>query len=120
MLSFKYKHSFQERFEEAHRVINKYPDRVPLICEKSYSRNHNLLPDIDKNKYLVPFDLTVGQFMYVIRKRMSLRSEEAIFLFVSNVVPPSSSLIGHIYQQHKDPDGFLYVQYSKENVFGSF
>ena len=116
MNSFKYNYSFQNRLEESLRVLNKYPDRVPIICEKSHTQRE--LPDIDKNKYLVPFYLTVGQFIYVIRKRMRLRAEEAIFLFVSNMIPPSSSLIGHIYHQYKDTDGFLYVNYSKENVFG--
>ena len=56
--------------------------------------------------------------MYVIRKRMNLKSEEAIFLFVSDTIPPSSSIIRDIYNRHKDHDGFLYMQYAKENVFG--
>jgi GABA(A) receptor-associated protein len=37
---------------------------------------------IDKKKYLVPADLTVGQFVYVIRKRIKLSPEKAIFIFV--------------------------------------
>jgi GABA(A) receptor-associated protein len=31
---------------------------------------------IDKKKYLVPADLTVGQFVYVIRKRIKLRQRK--------------------------------------------
>jgi hypothetical protein len=30
----------------------------------------------------------VGQFIYVIRKRIKLPSEKAIFIFVGNYVPP--------------------------------
>jgi len=30
--------------------------------------SHSSLPLIDKKKFLVPADLTVGQFVYVIRK----------------------------------------------------
>nr|VDC99698.1 unnamed protein product [Brassica oleracea] len=37
-----------------------------LIMEKSGQRD---LPDIDKKKYLVPADLTAGQFVYVVRKK---------------------------------------------------
>jgi GABA(A) receptor-associated protein len=118
MSHFKHNYLFQDRFLESHRVLDKYPDRIPIICEKSYTRNQNQLPNIDKNKYLVSFDLTLGQFIYVIRKRMNLRSEEAIFLFISNSIQPSSSTIGQIYHQYKDADGFLYIQYAKENVFG--
>lgn len=40
-------------------------------------------------RYLVPADLTVGQFVYVIRKRIKLSSEKAIFVFVDNVLPPT-------------------------------
>ena len=40
-------------------------------------------------RYLVPADLTVGQFVYVIRKRIKLSAEKAIFIFVDNVLPPT-------------------------------
>ena len=40
-------------------------------------------------RYLVPIDLTVGQFVYVIRKRIKLNAEKAIFIFVDNVLPPT-------------------------------
>jgi len=116
-MTFKQSYTFNKRFEESSRILKKYPDRIPIICEKSISKRDNI-PSIDKNKYLVPFDLTVGQFMYIIRKRINLKSEEAIFLFISNFIAPSSAIIGDIYQNYKDDDGFLYIQYSKENTFG--
>ena len=116
MSSFKKKYAFQDRCEESYKVLNKYIDRIPIICEKSSTQTQ--LPDIDKHKYLVHKDLTLGQFMYVIRKRMNLKSEEAIFLFVSNNIPSSSSIVSDLYNRYKDPDGFLYMQYAKENVFG--
>ncbi len=40
-------------------------------------------------RYLVPSDLTIGQFIYVIRKHIKLSSEKAIFIFVKNVLPPT-------------------------------
>lgn len=40
-----------------------------MICEKAEKSD---IPEIDKRKYLVPADLTVGQFVYVIRKRIML------------------------------------------------
>jgi hypothetical protein len=42
-------------------------------------------------RYLVPSDLTVGQFVYVIRKRIKLSPEKAIFIFTSNVLPPTGA-----------------------------
>ncbi len=39
----------------------------------------------------MPSDLTVGQFVYVIRKRIKLSPEKAIFVFVRNVLPPTGA-----------------------------
>lgn len=76
----------EKRKSEAERIRAKYPDRVPVICEKA---DRSDIPDIDKKKYLVPADLTVGQFHYVIRKRIKLAPEKALFLFCSNSIPPN-------------------------------
>jgi GABA(A) receptor-associated protein len=113
--SFKKSSQFNDRFAKATALIKKYPGRVPIICEKS-NRNDN--PDIDKNKYLVPVDMTLGQFLMIVRRRIKIRQEEAIFLFVNNYVVPSNELVGNIYEHYKDPDNFLYITYSKEDTFG--
>jgi GABA(A) receptor-associated protein len=79
-----------------------------VICEKVEKSD---IPIIDKKKYLVPSDLTVGQFCYVIRKRIKLAPEKAIFIFVNEVLPPTAALMSSIYEEHKDEDGFLYITY---------
>ena len=107
--------SSDKRKSEAERIRAKYPDRVPVICEKA---DRSDIPDIDKKKYLVPADLTVGQFHYVIRKRIKLAPEKALFLFCSNSIPPNASLMSTVYEEQKDEDGFLYIQYSGESTFG--
>jgi hypothetical protein len=56
---------------------------------------------------LVPADLTVGQFVYVIRKRIKLSPEKAIFIFVDEVLPPTAALMSSIYEEHKDEDGYV-------------
>ena len=106
----------EKRKSEADRIRSKYPDRVPVICEKAERSD---VPDIDKKKYLVPADLTVGQFHYVIRKRIKLAPEKALFLFCANTIPPNPALMSTVYEEHKDEDGFLYVQYSGESTFGN-
>ena len=64
-----------------------------MICEKA---DRSDIPDIDKKKYLVPADLTVGQFHYVIRKRIQLAPEKALFLFCSNTIPPNGEFVTHV------------------------
>jgi hypothetical protein len=62
---------------------------------------------------------TVANFVYVIRKRIAIPSEKAIFIFVNNTLPPTQSQVGSIYEQHRDEDGFMYMMYSGENTFGA-
>lgn len=105
----------EKRKVEAMRILKKFPDRIPVICEKVEKSD---IQEIDKRKYLVPSDLTVGQFVYVIRKRIQLPPEKAIFIFIKDILPPTAALMSSIYEEHKDEDGFLYVLYSGENTFG--
>lgn len=110
--------SLEERKMESQRMLVKYYDRIPIIVEKSNTRN-NTLPDIDKHKYLVPKDLTVGQFQHVIRKRIKLDSVTALYIFINkNIIPPTTAFISTIYDEYKSEDGFLYISYATENTFG--
>ena len=116
MTTFKERHDFESRVQESSRVISKYTERIPVIVEKS---PHSDVPGIDKCKYLVPKDLTVGQFIYVLRKRLELKPSQSIFIFINNNLPPASALMSSIYKEHSDSDGFLYVLYSGESAFGT-
>ncbi|TYG36981.1 hypothetical protein ES288_D13G106100v1 [Gossypium darwinii] len=113
--SFKLEHPLERRQAEAARIREKYPDRIPVIVERAEKTD---VPEIDKKKYLVPADLTVGQFVYVVRKRIKLSPEKAIFIFVKNILPPTAAMLSAIYEENKDEDGFLYMTYSGENTFG--
>lgn len=97
--------------------MEKYPDRIPVICEKG---NDTKIPAIDKIKYLIPKDLTVHQFSYVIRKRLSLEKTQALWLFVNGkYMVKGDTLMSQLYEKMRDPDGYLYIHYSGENVFGN-
>merc|ERR1711934_1104421 len=74
---YKEEHPFEKRRAEGEKIRRKYPDRVPVIVEKSPKAR---IGDLDKKKYLVPSDLTVGQFYFLIRKRISLRPEDTLLL----------------------------------------
>mmetsp|Transcript_79895 Transcript_79895/g.159522 ORF Transcript_79895/g.159522 Transcript_79895/m.159522 type:complete len:125 (-) Transcript_79895:250-624(-) len=114
-LSFKQEHPLEKRKLKAERIRSKYPERVPVICERDPRSD---IPDIDKKKYLVPADLTVSQFTFVIRKRIKLPPESAMFLFIKDHLPQKASLMSTVYEEEKDEDGFLYITYSGENTFG--
>ena len=116
MSNYKESNSLEKRITESSKIKLKYPNRIPIICEKT---KKSTIPNIDKNKFLVPGDLTMGQFLYVIRKRIKLSPEEAIFVYINNsILPATSSLVSTIYDEYRDEDGFLYLTYSGENTFG--
>ena len=112
------RYSFFERTGETSRIMKRYPDRFPVICEKNIY--DVTCPDIDKHKYLVPYNLTIGQFIFVIRKRIRLPASSALFLFIGEeaILLPISSEMQDVYDRYKNKDGFLYILYSRENVFG--
>ena len=103
------------RCGESSRMRKKYPGRYCIIVDKD---PRTTAPPIDKHKYLVPGDLTVGQFIYVIRKRLKLPSDQAIFVYVDKKLPQTSMLLSEAYNQYHDRDGFMYMIYSAENTFG--
>ena len=113
--SFVETHSIEDRIKESQKITLKYPSRVPIIVERSYKCE---LQDIDKKKYLVPKDMTMGQFVFVIRKRIKLDTSQALFIMVNNSLESSNKLLGEIYDDKADKDGFLYITYTSENTFG--
>ena len=115
METFREKHSFDERLQQSSKIMVKYPDRLPIIC---FKHPESKIQQIDKEKYLVPSDLTIGQFIFVIRKRIKLNPEVGLFLFVNDSLPPTAALMSIVYDRYKNEDGFLYITYSGENTFG--
>lgn len=106
-----------ERVKKSQFILEKYPDRVPLIVNPSKS-DRDAYP-IDKSKYITPRELTLLQLQQIIRKRIHFPPEKALFMFINNRIYPITSMIGTIYDANKDADGFLYVSYCQESTFGA-
>ena len=105
---------FETRKNESYRMKSKHPDRLPIIVEP---KSTNIV-QIDKRKFMVPKDLLFGQLVYVIRKRLHIHKDQGLFVFANGKLIPSSHTIQDIYSKNFDEDGFLYVIYDFENVFG--
>ena len=116
MENFKTK-TFDERKQESARIHESYPERLCVIVGRA--KTCSSIPEIEKHKYLVPKDITVGQFVYVIRKRIKLTPEQAIFIFTEDgTLPTTGALMSEMHEQYKSEDGFLYLSYASENTFG--
>ena len=118
-MSFKSKHSFIERKDQTDKIMVKYPNRVPIICEKATNTD---IPDLDRKKFLVPHDILFSTFISIIRKRLNLEPHIGMYFFVSSngseAMLPTFKDVLSIYEDYKDKDGFLYIYYSGESTFG--
>lgn len=117
-LDYKYitkfrKQKLEERIKISKKIMIKYPDRVPIIvdCKKEIN--------LDKNKYLVPNNINLGQLMYILKKKININKNQSIFLLCNNTLLLNTELINSLYNKHKDYDGFLYIILSLENTFGN-
>jgi GABA(A) receptor-associated protein len=105
-------------YGEALKLREKYPGKIPIFVTRS--ANAADMPDLPKHKFLAPSHLSVGQFLYIIRKHIHLPPEKALFVFVGNTLPTSSTLLSELYATHKSQDGALRMTYTSENTFGDF
>lgn len=98
------------------KLLKKYPDKVPLIFLPSSNA-----PAIDKRKFLIPRDLLVSQLNYIVRQKITLTPEKALFLYFGNkgnIMTSGNMLLSEAYELYKEKDGILYATYSLENTFG--
>ena len=99
----------QQKRDDVLRLLKRYPDKIPVYIE-----------GITQNKFLVPYDITVAQFLYMLREKVLMTPTESIFVFFGKrkEIMPSNMIIREIYDRLKDDDDMLYAFYAKENVFG--
>jgi GABA(A) receptor-associated protein len=122
ILSWKEQSAFKDRIQHSSRILFHNPERRPILVFRA--PDETLLPALEKYKYLVPVDITVGQFIWSLKKDyLNVDPQTAIYWTVGDglhaVVPNHSETILALYRRCKDLDGFLYVNYKSESVFGS-
>lgn len=116
MSTFKTKYSFEKRYNAAKKIREKYPDRVPIIVEKDPKSN---LPDLPKNKYLVPNEFTVGKFIYIIRQTLKLPADRSMYMFINGTtIPATGQLLSQIDNNYRDNDFFVYILLCEQSSFG--
>ncbi|KPP78427.1 microtubule-associated proteins 1A/1B light chain 3C-like [Scleropages formosus] len=114
---FKQRKCLATRRHEVCSIRSKFPNKLPVIVERCVREKH--LPLLDKSKFLVPFELTMGQFLSLLRSKIDLSPTQTLYLLVSErSMSCMSASMGEIYSQHSDPDGFLYMTYASQDVFG--
>jgi GABA(A) receptor-associated protein len=115
MNEFRECNTLEKRISSSEKVMNRYPDKVPIIVvlPKEFKKKSFL-------KYLVSKDLNVQYIMQLVRKNIKLDSSKAIFVLTeSGVLSTANYDIGDLYYRHKNEDGYLYLCIKVEVCFGN-
>ncbi|KAF5896033.1 microtubule-associated proteins 1A/1B light chain 3C-like [Clarias magur] len=117
VMPFKQRKCLATRKDEVCTIRSKFPNKVPVIVERCIREKR--LPLLDKTKFLVPHELTIGQFLCLLRSKIALEASQALYLLISgkNMCSMTASM-AEVYSQHGDADGFLYMTYASQDMFG--
>lgn len=117
-MEFKYKKNLsrEERIKESAQLRINYPDKLPVILEKDPASK---IVELKKTKYLLPKKSTVSQFQENIRRKAEIPRESALFLQARTKYSlAGEKTIEEVYDSYKDKDGFLYIMYTTELIYG--
>ena len=114
---FKKQTSLEKRIEQFEKIKKEYPNKIPIILERSQKCSIN---KIIKTKYILSNELTMSEFIKIIREKLELEPERALFFLANGKYTVSGSEdLAQVYDKYKDSeDGFLYLTYSEEIVYG--
>ena len=95
-------------------------NKIPIII--SFDRSAKKIFKIKKintKKYDVPFDITISQLHFILRKDMKIKKEGAMFLLINGKkMIPFDLNLQEIYDKYKKDDNLLYLTVASEFVYG--
>ena len=109
---FKFKKNLStERIQTYKLLVKKYPDKIPVICEKDPDCDD--LEEVNKTKYIVNKDWNINQILFLLKEETNFSSE--ICLKINDEIIDESEITENVYEKYKDKeDNFLYCFYSKK------
>ena len=81
--NFKKENSLEKRIKDCTQILNDFPNRIPVICERAPNAKFQI---ITKTKYLCPLDMTVTQFTFLIRQKLNLPQGATIYFLTGDNV----------------------------------
>ena len=89
---------------------------MELIADQTEFTNVNF---VFSCRFMMPKAFSIGEVLAVLRQRLELGREEGLVLFASEryMLRPNTKL-EETYMKYMDEDGFLYLVYAEENIYG--
>ena len=106
---FKQTHDFNTRYNECLHIMQTYPKRIPIILEHQANRKKKY-KDI-KVKYVVSNQLTIRQFLYIIKTKLDIEEDDELKCIIDNILVKAEDNVQDVYQKNKDKDGYVYIKY---------
>lgn len=113
---FKLQHTLDIRCEHYKKITEKYPDRIPIIMEKSELCKN--LENLKNPQLLANKNAPICDIIRYIRNNLKVTPTQSIYVMIGNYGPGLGETIEEIHAKYKDRDGFLYIVYLTQNTFG--
>lgn len=91
-------------------LLKKYPDRKAAVITPS---KKSKLPELKKNKFLLPNEMQIGNILSIIRKEIFLKPQEALFLLINNKLVSNTATVSEVFEGE-----IIKIEYTIENTFG--
>jgi hypothetical protein len=108
--------TLEERQKKCLELRRKFPGRIPVYIDKS--ETSKLKPTDGIKKFLAPGDVTTSGLLYIIRKRINLDNQQALFFFINNELPPSNMTVTELYDRFVKNGDIMFITYCEEATFG--
>ncbi len=98
-------------------TVNQGSASATLLQSLGRCMRHSLMFQALSNYYIQKCRFPSHSFSF--RSKIALEASQALYLLISgkNMSCLSASM-GEVYSQFRDPDGFLYITYASQDLFG--
>ena len=118
MFKYQKENSLELRKKECKKLFDRNPNKIPIICEKD--KKCSLTQEPNKSKFLIPLYMNINQLRNVLRNKLLLsKSQSLFFLIDGKKAITDNCLISELYNKFKNEDGFLYLTYTTELIWGN-